>query len=415
MKNVTLRGLDFTVPAVPLKGGQGVTGQTAAGQGPPSTLCGILVGVARALTIEDCAFEIVAPSTRSFGGAILVVGATSQVTITGNSFIGVGRGELVGGVLAWVTAANASTELTGWNLSDNRFSGLAVAALGYGQLGLIDCSGNIVVNCAAGFIFAEANLGATGAFTKAALYNTDQTQNAPLGQAANVMLRPDILTRFVAGGDPILSAMTPPPASPTVSGQARKVLADQLNASGLEALKAMSAGVNAGTPPAQGAAPAQAAADTQKASVNTAAFDDLDKISLTGEIYEVELTPAVRIDDNEITLSAEVITPWIGIAVILSTDEPGSVIVNGNRVVVPDATTAACGVMFPAGLVLSGNLLAQQALAPDGGVDTPCLVVISRSPAIMVSANLASFTEAIYLPRSTAAATGSWDFLNTTA
>jgi len=104
----------------------------------------------------------------------------------------------------------------------------------------------------------------------------------------------------------------------------------------------------------------------------------------------------------------------VGIDVILSPSEPGSVIVSGNRVVVPDATTVACALLFPAGAVVTGNLLAQLQPAPAGGATLPCLILLTDSPAIMVSANLVSFLEYIYPPRATSATTTTWEFLETT-
>ncbi len=101
--------------------------------------------------------------------------------------------------------------------------------------------------------------------------------------------------------------------------------------------------------------------------------------------------------------------------VTLSPAEPGSVMVLGNRVAVPDASIVACALLMPAGAVVSGNLFVQQTPAGKKSTPLPCLIVLTDSPAIMVSANVASFFELIVPVRATQATTTSWEFLETTA
>ena len=407
-ENITLRQLEFDVPAVP------VSAPSAKVQA--STMCGIMVTRVSQLTIEACVFTLDPPNT-SFGGAVMVLGPTLGVTLRQNRFAATVRGGDLFGVLAIVTADDASAELDQWDIVDNRFENLGFAVVAWAQLGLVGCRHNTAANCGVGFVFIEANLGATSAFASAAL---NDRANTSLSLAAYQTLRPDILAGMVNNVAAIVSAK-PPAAARTVSAAARKVLSDQLQQSGAEAFKAMAAAAPPApeAPPAAGkraSARASARPSGKTAAADAADFDTLNAVAVAAEISQRVLTPALRIEDNEVSLTDDVTTPWIGLAALLSPDEPGSVIVNGNRVVVPDAATIACGVTFPAGAVVSGNLFAQLVAAPAGAVGLPSLVVISRSPAIMVGSNLASFTEWVAPPRplQPGLATTSWDFLNTT-
>ena len=86
----------------------------------------------------------------------------------------------------------------------------------------------------------------------------------------------------------------------------------------------------------------------------------------------------------------------------------------GNRVVVPDGTNVACGLLGVAGAVVTGNLMAQLVPALEGNQPLPCLILYTFSPAIMVSANMVTFWEYIMPLRSSQAATTTWEFLETT-
>jgi hypothetical protein len=404
VENITLRQLEIVAPGV-LVNPKNTKTQL-------STLCGVMVAEALALTIERCTFTLNAPSATTFGGGILVFGPTRGVTLRQNWFTaGAQVGEIFG-VLALVTDSDASAELDQWDIVDNRFDNLAFAVVGFAQLGLVGCRHNVAAGCGAGFVFAEANLGATAGFTNAAL--NDQN-NTTLGFAANAAMRPDILAGMAASAAPIMSAKPSTPAVQKVSSAAQKVLSDQLNQSGVDVYQQMTAGAATADPPAPApAAAAKASPKSAKSSpVDATYFNAINAIAVAAEVSQIVLTPAIRLEDNEVTLIAGASAPWVGLAALLSPDEPGSVIVNGNRVVVPDATTVACAVMFPAGAVVSGNLLAQSVAAPAGTPATPCLIVLSRSPAIMVGANVASFSELV-IPQRSPPSTAIWDFLNTT-
>jgi hypothetical protein len=404
--DITLRRLEFEPPAVPI----------AEAGVEISTMCGVRVGAANSLTIEECVFSLAAPSRDTFGAAIVVLDATVQVSLRRNDFSSNGSGEMFG-ILASVTEADASAELDQWEIFGNRFTDLAYGVVGFAQLGLIECRNNVVTGCATGFVFVEANIGQTNAFAREAV---TRAENNNLGPAAQVTLRPDLLADMVNKVAPIQNAL-PPPAPQPVSGIARQVLADQLRTSGTTIYQSLAAGAAPaappGTAPAAPTAPAGTAAPTAPGAglpaIDTAAFDKLDAVALAAELLERQLTPALRFTDNEVTLTSGIITPWVGIGAILSPDQPGSVIVSGNRVVVPDATTAACGMLFPFGAVVTGNLFAQLALTPEGSAPTSSLILITNSPAIMVAANVISFLELVLPERSTQAAPTTWEFLNT--
>jgi hypothetical protein len=397
VEDITLRELELTAPEVASATAKRGTKADATSQA--TTLCAVLVGDASGLTIEGCTFTLDAVSTNVFGGGVLIFGATSGVEISGNSFTASARDGAVFGVLAWVSDTSAATQMDQWDLSENRFENLFCGALGYAQLGLVSCRHNVVVGCGAGIVLAEANLGETSGFTREALTVAGATD--PMAQAANAALRPDILASVIDGGAPILAALPTPPTAPAVSDVAKQTLADQLRATGAAAYHTL----------AGAAAPADTAATAT--AIDTASFDKLDAAALSAELRETALTPALRFEDNEVTLTAAAAAPWVGLDAILSADEPGSVIVSGNRVVVPDDTTVACALLAPYGAVVSGNIFVQLVVAGKRARVMPCLAVVTASPAIAISANVVIFTDYIVPQRAAPAATGSWEFLNT--
>jgi hypothetical protein len=393
VRNLTLRRLIIDIPLVPL------------GDEPSiqmGTLFGITVLDARNLTIDSCTIGSTVTSDYAFGTAVLVLGPTVGVTITDNIFGSSKPGAELLGVMAYVVTERANAELDQWTIRGNTFQNLRCAVLAFAQLGLVRCTDNVVTGSGGGFLFAEANLGYTTYFTEEALTKErNPAGGVTLGQAANAALRPDLLAGYATKLAPVVSAL-PSADTPTVSDVARQALATQMKTSG-SALHAKLA-----------PAGAEPDADAPQAALDTANFDAVNEIAVAAELQQVKLTPALRIEDNEITLAAGAAGVLLGIDVTLSPQEPGSVIVSGNRVVVPNATTVACALLFPAGAVVTGNLLAQLAAAPEGSTTLPSLIVLTDSPAIMVSANLATLTEYIFPARATSAAPTSWEFLETT-
>ena len=402
--NITLRGLELTPPEAPL-----AAGATAL---EASMVCGVTIEGVRGLTVEDCTFTLSATSKAPLGVAIITHGVAVDVTFCGNTVNAPGSGDFFG-VMGAVSDTNAGSEVHLWDVSDNQFDGCAAAVFMYAQLGLVSCRRNIITDAAAGIVLLGANQGSLSAFTREALTNASSPQQTALGQASYALLRPDILTAVV---DKVSKAAPSTQSEPAISDTASKVLADQMKASGLAALQAYSAGVTA----PNAAAAAAPAADVKAPAIDTEAFDKIDAYSIAGEVYETDITPALRVEDNEITLTngigiGDSATPWIGIGLALAQDEASSVMVSGNRVVVPDATTPACGIAFPTAAVVTGNLFAQLALTATGAPGLPALTVMTSGPASMVSANVASFYELVAPARASTAQTTSWDFLNTTA
>ena len=387
---LTLRNLTFQPPVVPIAGADGV-----------AVMVGVLITSATDLVIEACNFPLSTPTALSIGAAIVVLGPTQGVTVRRSSFSAVGSVVLFG-ILAWVSGTNAATACNRWEIAENSFESLVAAVLVYAQIGLIRCSGNTVANGCAGFIFADANLGAANAFVNASQQNRTQAQNAIVAPAAAAILRQDMLADVITKGAPIVDALKIAPPSQTVSDEANAVLLNEMRARGASVFATL-AGIDTTTP---------AAAPTPDASAANSASGTVEAASLFAEIYERALTPALRIENNEIALGTAT-PPWLGIGVIQSpSDQIATSMISGNRVTVPSQTTIACGLLFPTAAVVSGNIFVQ---LQEGGKETllPSLVVLSESSLIQVSANVGRWGELVLPARTSPPATASWDFLST--
>jgi hypothetical protein len=455
VSNLTLRGLEFEAPSVPAPGNQlGLTG----------TQIGLFVNQAQGLTIEDCQFDLAAAG--AIGGAIAVRGTASQVTLTGNRFVADSPSNGLFGVAGISTSDAESSGFDQWVIEDNQFSNLFSAVFAISQLGLVRCLRNVVSGAGAGFIFVDAYIGSTSAFARGAVTAAAAGKNVVLGQAVNAALRPDLLVATVNKFKPVTDA-APKKTSVTLSDVARKALVDQMTASGTTALNTISgsgavsaasvpaASVSAASAPAPAAAaaapapaapaPAAPAASVQASSlqaapvqatvvqaasaqatttqaasatgaqitVDTADFDALDGIAVSAEAFDRKLTPALRIEDNEVTLVGGTTAPWVGIGVALSFDQPGSVMVTGNRVVVPDATTVACSLLAPVGAIVTGNFFWQLALPPARATGQFSLILLTASPEIMVASNVIVFAELVLPARASPPNATGWDLLNT--
>jgi hypothetical protein len=407
-ENITLRQLQFNVPAVPVN----VSGVPGAVAESNSIMVGLLVGSApQGLTVEACNFVLDAPQGAWGAGIVALGGAAVRVTLLRNIFVtetGEGGG-IVGGVLAFVTEQFAATALDDFQVRGNIFANVAWGVFAWAQLGLVVCNDNLAFGCAAGFVFVEANLGETNNFVYEA---TKDPNNVALATAAHATLRPDLLAQMVDKVKPIEGAH-PAPAPPAVSTVARHALADQMKSKGAQIYKTMTAG----------AAPAAAGASAVPTPViSSAAYDKINNVAVAAELAEPSLIPALRIENNEVTLSSAITTPFVGIGATLSIETSdyysypsadGSVLVRGNRVAVPDATTTACGLLLPAAAVVTGNLFAQLQPAPDNSTPVPSLFLGTTSPAIMVAANVIAASDLVLPLRSNAFPQTSWEFLNT--
>jgi hypothetical protein len=389
--DITLRRLEFLAPVIAAN----VPGAAL------NTLISVGVQSCQVLAIEQCLFNfVIAPANVALGSGVLVYGPSRQVSVRRNTFVAdVSTGMF--GVLAFVSGGNVSSGLDQWDIDDNHFTNLWFAALAFAELGLIQCCRNVVAGCRNGFVFAESNLGTASSLTRTAVQESAQGRNVALGQAANATLRADLLVDIGDKTAPLFAAMPPPGPSPAISDVARQVLKDQLSESGRSAYQILT-----------GAQASAAAAPPAGASVDVSSFDKLDAISLVAEVGVLALTPTLRIDGNEVTLTTGATAAWAGIVVALSTNQPASVIVNGNRVRVPETDMPACAVLLPetaVGAAVTGNLFLQPP-PTSKAASIQSLILIGRE--IMVSANVVRSTELVTPQRTIQPAAG-WDFLNT--
>ena len=393
--DTTLRKLEFLAPVIP----ENVAGAVL------NTLICIGVQSCLKLTIEQCFFNfVIAPANVALGSGVLVYGPSRQVTVRRNTFVADVSTAMLG-VLAFVSGANVASGLDQWDIDDNNFTNLWFAALAFAELGLIRCCRNVVTACRNGFVFAESNIGTASSFTRTAVQESAQGRNVALGQAANATLRADLLVNVGEQTAPLFAAMPTPGPSAAISDTARQVLKDQLLQSGVSAYQTLTGA------PASGAAPPRGRARAT-ASIDLSSFDKLDAISLVTEIGIPALTPALRIDGNDVTLSEGASAAWAGIVVALSTNQPASVIVNGNRVQVPDGDMPACAIglsQSAVGAAVTGNLFLQP---PPTFKPASVASLILIGPEIMVSANVVKSTELVAPQRTIQPAPG-WDFLNT--
>jgi hypothetical protein len=393
--DTTLRKLEFLAPVIP----ENVAGAVL------NTLICIGVQSCLKLTIEQCFFNfVIAPANVALGSGVLVYGPSRQVTVRRNTFVADVSTAMLG-VLAFVSGANVASGLDQWDIDDNNFTNLWFAALAFAELGLIRCCRNVVTACRNGFVFAESNIGTASSFTRTAVQESAQGRNVALGQAANATLRADLLVNVGEQTAPLFAAMPTPGPSAAISDTARQVLKDQLLQSGVSAYQTLTGA------PASGAAPPRGRARATT-SIDLSSFDKLDAISLVTEIGIPALTPALRIDGNDVTLSEGASAAWAGIVVALSTNQSASVIVNGNRVQVPDGDMPACAIglsQSAVGAAVTGNLFLQP---PPIFKPASVASLILIGPEIMVSANVVKSTELVAPQRTIQPAPG-WDFLNT--
>jgi hypothetical protein len=114
-------------------------------------------------------------------------------------------------------------------------------------------------------------------------------------------------------------------------------------------------------------------------------------------------------------LAATKDAPGVGLAVVLAIGgQPGSVMLGGNRIVVPDGNTSACALLFPVAATVTGNVLFQLPATRSDVAAAATLVVLGerKLPYFQVAANVSHPSDYVFPPRS-APATGTWEFLNT--
>jgi hypothetical protein len=211
---------------------------------------------------------------------------------------------------------------------------------------------------------------------------------------------------------PVFASLAPAPAK-KLSAVATRALKDQASSSGLTAYNTI-VGNTTATATDTGAATEDKSATTETTAIKVDAklFDQINKMSVAAEAFEQDITPALRIENNEITLAG---SDSVAILAVMSFDELGSVMVTGNRVVVPDASTVACSLLGPVAAVVTGNMFWQKALPPDGAAGQFSLIVLAGSTGIVAAGNVTVFAEYIAPARPAQASTATWDFLNTVA
>ena len=447
---ITLRRLDLQAPSVALS--------QDANNAAVTALTGITVSGAQSLVVEDCIVQLDKASIYALGSGILALGALSGIIIRRTRFAATAAapGAELFGVLVVATGASAATTLDDVQITDCRFQNLLAGVLTIAQLGLIRCSGNVVTGCTTGFYFAEANLGATNSFARQAQQVQAGAGNAAVAQAVGAGYKASLLADAAQKTAPIIAKLLPAPTAPAVSTVAQQALATQAATRGqiswtklapvtvpLAATVATAPGATGAAPQAAtgaappaaiavtpqmmvAAAPPAATAATPQATTATAvttvaatqidpvALNAIDAIALAAETAAPPLTPALRIDANEVTLAATGGTPGVGLAVVLALGgQPGSVLVGGNRVVVPDGNTAACALLFPLAATVTGNLFSQLAAGRAGVPAAASLVVVAESGLLEVAGNVIHPSSYVLPARATTAATGSWEFLNT--
>jgi Family of unknown function (DUF6519) len=403
---LTLENLTFTPPLV-----QPATGTTAA-----PTIAAIVITGAQSLVIEGCTFQLDLLGAQAFGGAVLVAGPAEQVALRGNTLETQGAREApVFGVLAWVAGNNTATALNNWEITDNQIGGFYAAVFILAQLGLMRCDDNVVAACGSGIIIADANVGAGLALADAAQQGAS-AQTTNLAQATSVLLRPQFFANIISQGAPLITALSlPQPAA--LSADAQQLLTQQLSVRGTAAYTTLAGGSSArATTRAKG----RAAKNAARAAAGTVDLAGLQSAAIVMEAYTTNLIPAVRIEDNEVSLLGALFdtAARIGILVLNSLPQQkqdvatSTTILSGNRVMTPDSTIPACALGFPSAAVVSGNILMQQEVN-DNGQQSASLIVVSLNPALQIAANVVQYSDIIFPPRTAPAATPAWEFFNT--
>jgi hypothetical protein len=226
--------------------------------------------------------------------------------------------------------------------------------------------------------------------------------------------------------EPFFTRFEAAPPKPA-SNAAQKVLRADMIKRGTETFRTLfpagaqaAAGAKPATAQAEGAPKAGAAAQPTAAATDHAVFNTalgaLDTIAIAAELVSFALDPVLHIRDNDVSLISPggKLAPGIGIGVLFSLDSgAGAVLLNGNRVVTPDASTVAAFLWFPRYAAVNANLFLQPPAARTS-LPAPAFVLIgARVGRFEVVGNVVRSTAVIQPARATAAPTTSWDFMNT--
>jgi hypothetical protein len=317
-------------------------------------------------------------------------------------------------------------------ITDNRFTGLTLAAFVTAELGMIRCNDNRAINCCGGFWFVDSDLGGNAAFGQAALADEKQGNNLASAETARLFIQPVLLANavnFSAALRSAAAAVKQPPA-PAVSDENRNILLTDSGTRGQAVYTAFLAGDtnNQNNPaqpapakgkraqPAAAAPPALSAADYANAN---AAYTSLQGVGVARELNGTTLTPAIYIRDNEAVLvpyDTNLKTPTslqgIRCALALNTDT-GALVVSGNHVEVPNASSIAFSAEWAASVVVNGNLFNQ--LKVREKALQPCAIIVTNdNDLVAISGNIVNASWRVTPPRSNVPAnTSDWKFLNT--
>jgi hypothetical protein len=210
----------------------------------------------------------------------------------------------------------------------------------------------------------------------------------------------------------VFAANAPVPPTTTVSADARTVLLRDLTTRGTTTFRGLIpalTGAQQTVTPVTGAAAAAPAIDTNL----IAALDQVRDMSIAAELAGVTLAPVLHLSGNDVALIATQTTPGVGIAVVLSPGAGGgTVLMTANRVVTADSRTEAAALLFPTVAAVTGNVFLQT-----GAISQPVIpafmLTAEAAAQIEATANVIHFAALIAPARSNAAATTTWNFLNT--
>ena len=406
------------------------------------TVSGVMVVDSGLVVIEDCAFTIHAPKDgkvpgQVLGGAITIAGRAAEMTVRRNRFVGKSLFETgpVCGFLAAVNDTLVHTSLMGVDISDNYFERLTAAVCAFARLGEVRCAGNRIRTCDTGLFFADAIVGAAGAFAKNAL---DEAQKNPdLAHIVETGFPVHLLAASSQGAAPLFSHTAAAPAS-TVSASARNALRKTMIKDGKAAYADISveqarvetkasadtaAAEPAAAPPA--AAPPAAAPPAAAPAPNTANrvqflanLAQVDRVAVAVQLEARRVTAVLHIENNDIALvkTAANSLAGVGIAVLRSPqDDESTIVMTGNRVVCADARTIAASLWFPTLATVTGNILLHPRAT---SVAVPSVIPVFASIGLATGAYAYAgnvfYTGAFIVPARTAPApTPDWSFLNT--
>ena len=318
-------------------------------------------------------------------------------------------GSQVYGVLATVLNGNANSTLDSAEISDNLFQQLPAGLAAFSQLGMVRCTGNRVVQCGAGLYFASSTTGATGEVLRQAA--GDATQSATLAPALTAGMQPMMLASVLTQSS-VFAAKAPVAPTTTVSADARTVLQRDLTVRGASTFSGLIPAMANAQQTGASVTGAAAAAPAIDANLNMA-LNQVRDMSIAAELAGVTLTPVLHLTGNDVALIATQTTPGVGIAVVLSPGTGGgTVLMTANRVVTADTRTEAAAILFPTVAAVTGNVFLQTGDLTQPVI--PAFMLTAEAGAMIeATANVIHFAALVAPARSNAAATTTWNFLNT--